>query len=138
MFFYLSVKRVSLQLEDTLELVSVALGHNQAVFLSLEEFGLIEYFVSTSGEVPFPFNIDIGTPFPIFTKPSRLLLVSVQIDDQGKPQSVDLIQGEGVQERLSLQILVTCSNLLPLKADLELHLYEVVLFLYGNNFVERN
>ena len=91
MFFYLSIKRVSLQLEDTLELVSVALRHNQAVFLSFEEFGLIEYFVSTSGEVPFPIHVDIGAPLDAATKSGCFLLVSVEIDNQGKPERVDLI-----------------------------------------------
>ena len=73
---YLSIKRVALQLIDTLELMSIALCHDQTILPSLEEFRLIKYLVSTSGEVPFPVDVDTGAPFPIFTK-SGLSLIHI-------------------------------------------------------------
>ena len=53
---YLSVERVSSQLVDTLELMGVALGHYQSVFLPFEDFGLIHHLISTSIEVALSFN----------------------------------------------------------------------------------
>ena len=65
---YLSIKRVFLQLVDTLELVGVALCHNQTVLLSVEEFSLIKKIKSASSEVPFPVDVDIGAPLDAAAK----------------------------------------------------------------------
>ena len=65
---------------DTLELVGVALRHNQAVLPSLEVGSFMKFFLSTSGEVPFPVDIDIGAPLPLYPQPGCLLLVSIGVD----------------------------------------------------------
>ena len=62
------------------------------------------------------------------------MLVSVEIDNQRKPECIDLILGKGVEIRLRLQVVVGCSVLLPLKVDLELQLDRVILLFDGNNF----
>ena len=82
---HLSIKRISLQLIHTLEVMSVALCHYQTVLLSLEEVSLIQHLVSTPGEVTFLLDIDKGAPLPILTKSCCFLLVSVQIDNQREP-----------------------------------------------------
>ena len=134
--FYLSIKRVSLQLIDTLELVSVALSHDQTVLPSLEELCLIKDLISTSGEVSFLVDVDIGAPLNAATKSGCFLLVSVKVDHQGKPDSVDLIHRKGIEVRLWLQVVVSCSVLLPLEADLELELDGMVFFFNCDNFVQ--
>ena len=78
---YLGVKRISLQLIHTLEIMSVALCHYQTVLVSLEEVSLIQHFVITSSEISLPLHIDKGAPLPIRTKSGGLLLVSVEIDN---------------------------------------------------------
>ena len=88
---YLGVKRISLQLIHTLELMSVALSHYQTVLVSPEEVSLVQHLVATAGGVPLALNIDISVPFCDPTKSSGLLLVGVEIDYQGKPDCVDLI-----------------------------------------------
>ena len=85
-FSHLSIKRISLQLIHTLEIMSVALCHYQTVLVSLEEVSFIKRVIFTSGEVPLPLGVDVSAPLPILTKPCGLLLVSVEIDYQGKPE----------------------------------------------------
>ena len=133
---HLSVERIFLQLIDTLEIMSVALCHNQTIFLSHEEVGLIKYLMTSQPEVPCSVDNDIGAPFPIHTTSCGFLLVSVEINNQGKPESVDLILRKSIEIRLLFQVVVGCPVLLPLKPDLELKLYGVVLFFYGDNFVQ--
>ena len=99
---YLSIERVSLQLIDTLELMSVALSHDQTVLPSLEEFRLIKYLVATSGEVSFLFDVNIGAPLDAATKSGCFLLVGVKVDHQWQPESVDLIHGKSIEVRLLL------------------------------------
>ena len=94
---YLSIKGVSLQLVDTLELMSVTLCHNQTVLSTRKEFYPLQHLISTSSEVPLPLHVDVGAPLPLNTKPRRLLLVSVGVDHQRQPQSVDLLQREGIE-----------------------------------------
>ena len=74
---HLSIKRISLQLIHTLEIMSVALCHYQTVLVSLVEVSLVQHLVSTSGKVSLPFHIDVSAPFPILTKSGGFLLVSV-------------------------------------------------------------
>ena len=57
-FYYLSIKRISLQLIHTLEIMSVALCHHQTVLFSFEKVSLIQHIVATSSEVSIFLDID--------------------------------------------------------------------------------
>ena len=80
--FYLSVKRILLQLVDTLELMSVTLHHGKAVFCPFEDLNLIKHLISTSLKFPLSFDQNICDPLPIFTQSCCLQLVSVGVDNQ--------------------------------------------------------
>ena len=96
--------------------MSIPLSHYQAALGSLEEVSLIHYhlpigapsdsplpsttkrnlrtqrtFVTASGEVSLFLDIDIIAPLQNVTKSGCLLLFGIEIDNQGKPQRVDLI-----------------------------------------------
>ena len=114
--------------------MSIALCHNQTVLVSLEEVSLIQHFVITSSEISLPLHIDKSAPLIHPSKPGCFLLVSVEIDNQGKPECLDLILRKSIEIRLRFQVVEGCSVLLPLKVDLELQLYRVVLLFYGYNF----
>ena len=121
---------------DTLELMGVALHHNQTILFSFEQLRLIKYLVSTSPEVSLSLDYNVGAPFNATAKPSCLLLVSVCVDHQGEPQSVDLLHGKSIEVRFILQVLILCSVLLPLKSDLELQLDRVTLLINFHNFIK--
>ena len=82
--------------------MSVALCHYQAVFISLENVSIVQLLVSTAGEVALHFHIDISAPLIHPIKSGCFLLVSVEMDGQGKPESPDLILREGIGIRLKL------------------------------------
>ena len=100
--------------------MSVALCHYQTVLAPLEEIGLVQHFVFTWGGLPFHLHIDESAPLPILTKSGRFLLVGVEIDNQRKPKCFDLMLRKSIEIGLSLQVVVGCSVLPPLKVDLEL------------------
>ena len=85
-FPHLSIKRISLQLIYTLKVMSVALRHYQTVLVPFEEVSLIKHLVSALSEVPLSLHIDIGTPFINPPKSCCFLLISVEIDNQRKPE----------------------------------------------------
>ena len=66
--------------------MSVALGHDQTVLLSLEEVSLIQHLVIAFGKVPLPLYVDISAPFPDAPRSGCLVLVGVERDNQGKPE----------------------------------------------------
>ena len=99
---YLSIKWISLQLIHTLEVMSVALRHHQTVLVSLEEVSLVQHFKSISSEFSLPLYIYESAPLPLNTKPSGFLLISVEIDNQGKPKSLNLILRKSIEIRLRL------------------------------------
>ena len=132
---YLCVKRISLQLVDTLELMGVALGHDQAVLLPLEHLSLIQHLKPTPCEIPLPFNPYICAPFVDPPQPAAFLLVSVGVDDQGQPDTLDFIFRESIEVGVDFEVVVPCSVLLPLKSDLELEFYGVIFFMDCNNLV---
>ena len=103
---YLSVKRILLQLIDTLELTSVTLHHRKAVFCPIEDLNLIEHLVSTSLEFPLSSHQNICAPLPILTQPCCLQLVSVGVDNQRQPESVDIIQGKDIQVRHRFEVVI--------------------------------
>ena len=117
---YLGIKWISLELIHTLEIMSVALRHHQTVFISFEQVRFVKHLIPSSSEVPLPLHIDKSAPFSEPTKSGCFLLVSVEIDNQGKPECVDLILRKSVEIRFRLQVVVGCSVLLPIKVDLEL------------------
>ena len=61
---HLGVKRILLQLVRALELPSVGLGHNQLVFASLKDLGLVNFTDLTPGEVSLLDDKDPGHLFP--------------------------------------------------------------------------
>ena len=68
--------------------MSIALCHHQTVLVSLEKVSLVQHLVSTSDEVALPEYIYESAPLPVYTKSGGLLLVSVEIDNQGKPKTL--------------------------------------------------
>ena len=82
--------------------MSVALRHHQTVLVSPEEVGFVQHFISTSSAVALSLDVDISAPLPIDTKSSCLLLVGVKINNQGKPECVDLILRKSIEIRLRL------------------------------------
>ena len=103
--------------------MSIALCHYQTVLVSPEEVSLVQHLVSTSGSVALSLDIDESAPLPILTKSGSFLLVSVEIDNQRKPKSLNFLLGKSIEIRLRLQVVVEGSVLLPFKVDLELQLY---------------
>ena len=96
--------------------MSILLSHYQAALGSLEEVSPIHHhlpirapsdsplasttkrnlrtqrtFVIASGEVSLFLGTDIIAPLHNVTNSGSLLMVSIEIDNQGKPQRVDLI-----------------------------------------------
>ena len=84
--FYLGIKGISLKLIQALEIMSVALCHYQSILFSLEEVSLVQHLVAISSEVPLLLDVDISAPLNAATKSGCFLLVSVEIDNQGKPE----------------------------------------------------
>ena len=84
-FIYLSIKRILLKLVDTLELMGVTLDHREAILVSFEDLYLVQHFRFAPFKIAFPLDYNIGAPFPIYSKPRCLLLISICVNDQGKP-----------------------------------------------------
>ena len=80
--------------------MSVALRHYQTVLVSFEEVSLVQHLVITSGEVPLSLYIYESAPLPVYTNSGGFMLVSVEIDNQGKPESFDLIFRKSIEIRL--------------------------------------
>ena len=107
--------------------MSIPLSHYQAALGSLEEVSLIHHhlpigapsdsplpsttkrnlrtqrtFVTTSCEISLFLDICIIAPLQNVTKSGCLLLVGIEIDNQGKPQRVDLILWMGIEILLQM------------------------------------
>ena len=116
--------------------MGVALRHNEAVLGSLEKVSFVKHILIAAGVVALPLHVDVRPPFVHPAKSSCHLLVGVHINDQGKPEGVDLVQGKSIEVGGRLQIVVSRPIVLPLKADPELQLDGVVVFFDGNNLVQ--
>ena len=66
---HLSVKRITPKLKDALELMGVALNHNQAVFYSLEDLSFIQNIKTTYDRVPLTFYPYISFPLKLHSQP---------------------------------------------------------------------
>ena len=93
-FFYLSIKRVALQLILTLELPGVSLVHGQSVLRPFKYLSFINLVNLTFGEAFLVSgHCHHGHPLTvsIFTKPCSLLLIGVVVENQGKPKFSNII-----------------------------------------------
>ena len=94
---HLCVKRIPLQLINTLELVSVDLCHHETILLPFEDFSFVKILKSAPCEVSLLLHPYACTPFKDGAQSRCLQLVSVVVDDKGQPDVIDLLFRENVE-----------------------------------------
>ena len=114
---HLCVKRIFVQLVDTLELMGIGLLHDKAVLLPFEDLNLVKDSQIASSEVPLAKNRHTGTPLPVHAQAGPLLLVCAGIDHQWKPKSFKVLL---IEISFSFEVLVCGPALFPLESDFKL------------------
>ena len=102
--------------------MSISLPHDYAIFIATEDFDFVDYIRTAPGEVAFSFHNHLGFPLPVavFTKSGGFLLICVFIDYPGDPEALYILLSEGIQIVSGLEIVISCSVLLPFQNDLKL------------------